>query len=399
MSELLIIRLASEPHQPNHWLIWSNNEKEIIGSGEVENAQALQQLTEKAQTRRVICLVPGVDVTLKSVPINGAFTRQMQQALPYMLEDELASDVDKLHFCVIAKEINLVHVAICFKSKLQHWLSCLDDAKISCKQFIPEALALPCPTPEKWFALQLEKHWIIRETINTAWGCENAMLADLLQLRLIETPEQVIESYSTIPENCVGSWQAAEVLLPMQLLAEGTVDNNVNILTGEFKVKQDSHLELKKWRVSGIAAGVLLLLVLLNLFFQSRQVEQQTLLLKSQVESVYQQAFPGQGKLQYNRIKKKIKSLSGGLSQTDGNAGLLVMLNELSPVIVGIPSFKILTLKFDAKKQEIRFTASADSFQAFEQLAAKMPAGYQLEQGALSNSKNRVSGALTVRIK
>lgn len=399
MSELLIIRLASEAHQPNHWLIWSDNEKEIIGSGEVENAQALQQLTEKAQIRRVVCLLPGIDVTLKSATIKGAFTRHMQQALPYMLEDELASDVDKLHFSVISKETNLVHVAICFKSKLQLWLSWLNEAQISCKQFIPEVLALPLPTEGKWLALQLEKHWIVRETLNTAWSCEDNMLRELLQLRLIEMPDQIIESYSPVPENCAGVWQARDVLLPMQLLAEGVVDNKINILTGEFKAKKDANLTLGKWKVTAIAASLLFVVILLNLFFQGRQIEQQTILVKKQVESVYQQAFPTQSKLQYNRIKKKIRSLSSHLATADESSGLLVMLNELGPVIANVPSFQILSLKFDNKKQEIRITANADNFQSFEQLAAKMPAHYQLEQGALSNSKNRVSGALTVRVK
>lgn len=399
MSEQLIIRLASEANQLIHWLIWSDSEKEIIGSGEVENAGALQQLAEKAELRKVVCLVTSVDVTLKSVPITGTFTRQMQQALPYMLEDDLASDVDKLHFSMVAKETDLVHVAICFKSKLETWLEWLAEAEIVCTSFIPEALALPFPADDKWQALQLENSWIIREDLNTAWGCESEMLNDILQLRLMENAEQIIESYSPAPENCIGQWQSADAVLPMQLLAEGCVNNRINLLSGEYKVKKESNLQLGKWKMPAIAAVVLFVVGLGNLYVQSQQVEQQTLVVKKQVETVYQKAFPSQGKLKYSRIKKKMKGLLAGMSDVDEASGLLVMLNDLVPVFKGVPSLQISTLKFKGKTQEINLAVSADSFQAFEQLAGKMPAHYSLKQGALSNSKNRVSGALTVRAK
>ena len=130
MSEQLIIRLSSESHQTIYWLIWSDSEKKIIESGELVNAVNLNQLSEKALTRKVTCLLPSVDITLTSVEIKGAFTRQTQQALPYMLEDDLACDVEKLHFSVFAKETDLIQVAVCAKNKMQTWLDWLNDAEI-----------------------------------------------------------------------------------------------------------------------------------------------------------------------------------------------------------------------------------------------------------------------------
>ncbi|MEH6454134.1 MAG: type II secretion system protein GspL, partial [Psychromonas sp.] len=145
MTERLIIRLASNASQKNHWLIWSDSEGEIIASGEVDNANQLALLTDKAVQRYVICLLPNIDVVIKQIPINGSFNRQMQQALPYLVEEELASDVEQLHFHVIAKQTDSVHVAICEKQKMQTWLEWLDEAGIACSQFIPEGLSLPVP--------------------------------------------------------------------------------------------------------------------------------------------------------------------------------------------------------------------------------------------------------------
>ncbi len=123
MTERLIIRLASEASQKNHWLIWYDDENEIIGWGEVDNAEKLNLLTDKAQLRSVVCLLPGVDVCIKPVAINGVFTRQMQQGLPYLVEEELASDVESLHFTVIAKEKDLIHIDVCEKAKVIRYQS------------------------------------------------------------------------------------------------------------------------------------------------------------------------------------------------------------------------------------------------------------------------------------
>ena len=59
----------------------------------------------------------------------------------------------------------------------------------------------------------------------------------------------------------------------------------------------------------------------------------------------------------------------------------------------------LFVVKFDSKNQQISLAISADSFQAFEQLAEKIPSRYTVEQGTLNNNKNRISGTVTVRDK
>lgn len=399
VSEQLIIRLASDEHQIIHWLVWSDSEKEIIASGDLANAAALTLLTEKAQSRKVICLTPSVDVTLKSVAINGKLTRQIQQALPYMIEDELASDVDKLHFSILNKKTDLVDVAICYKSKIQMWLGWLADTGITCQQFIPETLALPEANEQLWQVLQLEKQWLIREGEYKAWSCDDEMLVDILQLRLADNSEQKINSYSRIPERCLGQWQAGKVMLPMQLLAEGCIGNTINLLSGEFNANKSNHLKLYKWKLTAIAAIILLALLFINTLIKTQQLDQQTVQVKKQVEMVYQKAFPGQGRLAYSRIKKKLRGLLNATEGSTPDTGLLIVLNNLVPALQSIPSLSISNLKFDSKNQQISLAISADSFQAFEQLAEKIPSRYTVEQGTLNNNKNRISGTVTVRDK
>jgi general secretion pathway protein L len=397
VTERLIIRLASEASHKNHWLIWSESENEIIASGQVANAEQLNLLTEKAEQRVVICLLPGVDICIKKIAINGAFNRQMQQALPYLVEEELASDVEKLHFSVIAKQTDLLHVAICDKQKMSTWLAWLKTAQIICKQFIPEGLTLPLCADGKWQAVQLENQWIVRESIHLAWSCEQAMLNLLLESQLGDKLTQEIESYSPHPDNLIGQWTNHEPVLSMELLAKGTLNNKINLLSGEFKPKKERNQQLDKWRMPAILTVVLFILLMINIHLQSTQLEKQTQLVKQHVETIYKQAFPLQGKLKYVRIKKKLKTMLIGLEGDNAESGFLSMLNELVPAFANNPQLQPSSLKFDGKKQEMRILVNGNNFQSFEKFSAFVPDHFIVEQGALNSSNDRVSGLLTIR--
>ncbi|MGB5444776.1 MAG: type II secretion system protein GspL [Psychromonas sp.] len=403
MNERLIIRLASNVSQKNYWLIWSDSENEIIASGEVDNAEQLNLLTEKAVQRRVICLLPGVDVAIKKVPIKGVFNRQMQQALPYLVEEELASDVEKLHFSVLVKATDLVYVAICDKQKMHHWLEWLENAQIRCTQFIPEGLALPLPEYGHWQAVQLGEFWLIRETANIAWSCEQSMLEAILESKIKNSADHdlipQIESYSPILENSAGQWTSLDPVLPMELLAIGTLNNSVNILTDKFKPAKETNQTIEKWRMPVIIAGILLLVSMLSMYTRTLKVQSQTEVIKEQVEALYQQAFPHESKLQYARINNKLEGMMANLTGDAGGFGFLSMLNDLSPAFSVQKDFKINNLKYDSKKQELQLAITAPSFQAFEKFNAALPAHLSAEQGALNNSPSGISGTLTVRSK
>ncbi|WP_028863412.1 type II secretion system protein GspL [Psychromonas aquimarina] len=399
MTERLIIRLASEASQKNHWLIWSDDENEIIASGEVDNAEQLGLLTDKALQRSVVCLLPGVDVCIKPVAINGVFTRQMQQGLPYLVEEELASDVEKLHFTVLAKEKDLIHIAVCEKVKMVNWLQWLENAQIKAEQFIPEGLALPLSDNDSWQAVQLEQQWLIRESSLIAWSCDEQMLEPILQSKLADLPSQVIESHSAAPEKHSGEWLSADPALPMAMLSDGVKDNKFNLLNGEFKVQSEGNKNLDKWRIPAAVFAVLVLVFMLNLYIKNEQVLKKTELAKQRVELVYSKAFPSESKLRYARIKKKLNTMLKTLDSGEADSGFLSMLNELAPAFAGNSQIQPQSIKFDSKKQEMQILASGKNFPAFEQFSASLPQGYTVRQGALTNSKNRVSGMLTIRKK
>lgn len=398
MDERLVIRLAANAQQINKWLVWSETENEIIASGEVEDSKQLELLKVQAKSCLVICLLPSVDVIIKSVTINGKFNHQFERALPFMLEDDLAIDVEKLHFSVFAKETNIVHVAVCDKNKIKMWLSWLNDAQITCHQFIPEALAITAFDNDDWHALKLNDQWIVRENNYTAWACDSELLNVILETKIDENQVQHIISDCEFEEEYIGNWSCPNPILPMEVLAKGTINNKVNLLSGEFSVKNEVNELIIRWRNPAIALGILFFVFLVNTYTQAVQAERKTLNVKTQVESIYKQLFPHSSPLRYLRIRAKIKSLiknSTNIQPTD----FLVLVKDIGPYFSKNKDIHIESLSYDNKKNNIVILAKGKEFKTFDNFKKLLPESFVLTEGPLDTKIDGVTGLLTIRRK
>ncbi|MGL6163828.1 MAG: GspL family type II secretion system protein ExeL, partial [Aeromonas veronii] len=162
MSESLVIRLGTNKQQPVAWLVWSGQEQEIIASGTLPSADALGELQERAGGRPVVTLVPGSDLIFRRVTLPGRYNRQSAAALPYLLEEQIASDVDELHLVVLAHEGQQVDLMAVDRQKMGEWLGWLDAAGLKSLQLLPDVLALP-QAAHGWSALQLGNEWLVRQ--------------------------------------------------------------------------------------------------------------------------------------------------------------------------------------------------------------------------------------------
>src|SRR5690554_376810 len=98
MNEQIIIRLPASDNAPVFWLIWNASEKTTVASGQLAGLNDLPSLTEKAQGRDLCVFVSSLAVAWHNIEIPQKSRRQLQQVIPFALEDELAEDIDNLHF-------------------------------------------------------------------------------------------------------------------------------------------------------------------------------------------------------------------------------------------------------------------------------------------------------------
>lgn len=393
MNEQLLIRLSSRIEQKISWLVWSPLSQDIIASGEIAGVHQLPELAERLGRRQVIALVSAADVSLKKIVLPTKPNKQMLQALPYMLEEEQAEDVEKLFFALgqsgVTEGQYWQQVAVCQKHRLEQWLGWLTDAGFEVQRMVPDALLLPAGTTPN--CIQLHDQWLLRLDEWQAVSVDQGWWQDYLQF----AASPILTSYSPWPEQINQAHQVAEAELPLALLAKGLTQQTLNLLQGPYQPKKPQNKYWQQWRSSVVLASLLLVCYLLQLGVTVWQQQKQLSALSAQLQTEYLQLFPGERIINLNRqLQQKLQSV--GVAGNEQN--FFVHLHVLNQRLAAQPDFKIDSLRYDASRQELRFAASAAGFQSFEQLKNSLEQmGYQVEQGALSNDGSRVQGTVAMR--
>jgi general secretion pathway protein L len=422
VTEILFIRLGSQVKDTIHWLVVSdpnNHEQEIIASGELRGADQLSELTTKAEKRQVKVLVPGCDVLLKSLKAPGKSNHAIRLAVPYMLEDNLAEDVEQLFFAY-ADLITNVEGHNCFTAIVAHrqmeqWLSWLADANIETKHILPDVLAMPI-AESAWSAIALgdnnQEQVIIRQKLwqgfvldGNAWQLQCRAFA-MEQAGNDDDNDQdlsvSIEAYSPLPHSEQLGVTFLPEVLPLALMAEHYQSqlNQFNLLQGPYKRKENrSHLGQQWLWVASIALFALVL-TLSQKGVQLWQLNAEQDRVQQSIITTYKQAFPKTKRVRVSTIKSQLNRELASLGSVSNKQGFLAMLAKLQPAFANVPALKPESLKFDGKRQELRIQAQAESYQAFEKFSMALSSvDLTVKVGSQSNQGEQVTGSFSVTNK
>lgn len=163
MNEFLIVRLSKSKTAAIQWLVWSESQKEVIASGELQDHQDLAELANYAEGRQVIVLVSAANLVLTQLEVPAGANRQFDSMLPFMLEDDVAQDVDELHFTVLAKEANQAYVCGIDYSWLESILADMRQLGFAVRKVLPDALALPVAEESGLSAVELDGQWLVKK--------------------------------------------------------------------------------------------------------------------------------------------------------------------------------------------------------------------------------------------
>ena len=117
----------------------------------------LGELQTRAGGRPLYVLVPASELVFRQLSLPGKVNRRSLQALPYLLEEEVAGDVEQLHLVILGRDGQQVQVAAVEKARLQQWLDWLAEAGLKPKQLMADVLALPLQA-DGWSAVKLGRN-------------------------------------------------------------------------------------------------------------------------------------------------------------------------------------------------------------------------------------------------
>jgi general secretion pathway protein L len=428
MTEKLYIRLGTNAKDVVHWVIFSDDQEGIIASGELPNANALEQLAEKAKQREVITFVPTSDISLKSLTVPSKSSKAMRLAVPYMLEDELAQDVEELFFAYSdIKIVGSAHncfVAIIESAQLALWQGWLKSADITCKKIIPDVLAMPLTNEVNvGSAIVLGEQILIRQgqwqgiTIDSnTWPLISQSLSGTQTEEKINSEQKSVtdndsnnevpnsfslNAYSILPETIAKlTINAMPEELPLALLA-ATYNHEkagkFNLLQGDFKVKEQRSPVLKSWF---LAACIAMFALLLNVGIKGAELMQlhsQQAEIEDQIITTYKKAFPKTKRVRVSTIRSQLKQKLKEVGGASGESGFLAILTQVQPALALVPEIKPQTLKFDGKRNEIRMQAIASDYQYFDKLKIALEeSNLTVSMGAQNNQGDQISGSFSI---
>ena len=157
------------------WLYLSGGE--TPGTSNPETGTLASLLEQPPEDCRWVVLMPGEDVLTTAVKLPAKRRRQALKALPFMLEDSIASDVTREHLAVGTDNAEgETPVAVTRKQRLRDVLQAFTDAGITPEGMLADYAALP-ELPGAWHILLSSDRAMVRRPDGTGFSTPSSRLA------------------------------------------------------------------------------------------------------------------------------------------------------------------------------------------------------------------------------
>jgi len=338
--EHLVVRLR-EDAAPAQWAIFDDDGRVM------RQAQTgpLAEAGELAAGRRVVVLVPGVEVILTETTLPKASPARLRKLVPFSLEDALADDIEQLAFAVGRRaESGAVAVAVVARARLDEWLEQLSAAGLAPQAVYSEADGVP-DTPST-LNLVIEGDRIYgRAPGSAAFVFEGLDLAQVLDV--VDGDGELKHAVVYVDE--AGRLQHADALRALgeriestqvKLMGDGPLyrlgatlvaEPGTNLLQGEYAPKSNLAPLLQPWRA---AAGLLLGLVLVSVAAQAAEylsLRQQSQALAATLTEVCRRDFSVSLDACDRVVRQRLADAGVARSGTSFLAALLAIAEARSP--------------------------------------------------------------------
>lgn len=415
MADWLLLRLPRTPGGLASWLIAGASGAPLAAAG----SGSLAEAAPAATGRRLCVLVPGSDVLLAEPELPLKSGVKPQQVVPYALEEQLAEDIDALHFAIgkRAADSNRTPVAVVSRALMDEWLAALSAAGLNPECMYADSELLPA-NPSQSVALLEEDAVFVRVPGATPVCLPAEALAEALGIAAavpgaaaaatVEPGAGGLILYSGTGEWTSHSAQVEEardrfVSLKVQLLGDGPLalfaqqlatTTAVNLLQGTYAPKSSSAVGFAAWRVAALLVVGLIGLHVAGKAAELRILKTRERAADSALCDTFRTALPGRpctGDLR-QQMEDRLRTLRG----SGGAQGLLGALQALAQARTAAPGTSLQSLNFHDGGLEMTLNArdAASLNRLSEQLRSN---GWQSELIGGNTVGNTYQGRVQIR--
>ena len=400
MPHSVLIRLSPQPDDLISWASFDANG--VLLESEIQTALS----TIPTNNRSVVVLIPGTDVVLTQADIPSKQWQRVVQAVPYVLEEQLAEDIDNLHFAIGKRDaVGSIAVAIIAHNQMVTHLQQLKTVNLIPTLLIPDILAVPQPQ-QGWGLLPIGNIVLVRTGAQAGFAIEPQGLNAALSLALLEhktdLPEQLVIFTDTHTPSLLPN--LAELEIPIiEEVHEANVfawlelssakNKGINLLQGSYRPQNKMVNLWRPWRLTAVLLILLGGLHLAKQILAYQQLVQQRQILTTQIEKIYRETFPQARKIVNPpvQMEQQLQQLRTQQNQPTATEHFLTWLNQISATLQHTPGFHLQQL--DYQPGQLDLFIEIDNLQALEHLKQRLNRlGFTAEvQSATSRSQTVAS--------
>ena len=378
MAEYLVIRLGNDPEQRADWIAVDSDGTRRSPPVTGPLAEAVKDVGD----RSVIVLVPATDVLTTSVDIPVKSGARLLSALPFALEEQLADDVENLHFAAgTRRDSGLLPVAVVSLAQMSDWLGMLQDAGIAANRIVPENQGLAI-IPGTLSLLIAGDEIVFNDGADSEFVMQGVKPSDALAVAgvLDEQAAENDEQEETRPghlvvycepadeERFVHDWNALRnelASVDINLLPDGVLPRlavtvaagrGINLLQGRFGAKAELATMFQPWRYAAMLLVALGVVALGGKAVDYYRLSQDQEALKQQFTQEYRELRPNDTTEIIDPVGK-VTSIRRSLGGPAVAQVFLPSLQELSAALAQNEAAEIEAISYRAGIIDIRLTA------------------------------------------
>ena len=375
MADFVVIRIGHTPDQQVEWIVADD-------SGAQRSPPLAGTLAEAAnlvQGRPVIVLIPATEVLTTSVNLPVRSKSRLLAALPYALEEQVATDVETMHFAAGDKrDSGLRPVAALAAATLDAWLEMLEDAGIHPSKVIPDNYGL-ARIPGTMSILVDGDNIYFNDGADTAFVLQGANPSDALVAsgqikdRSDDAPPEpsghlVVYCNAADQERLSHDWIALRHELhsvDINLLSDGALPRlavtvasgaGVNLLQGKYGPKADYGSWVRPWRTAAVLLLGLILVAYGGKWVDYWRLTQEEAGLRAQFTEQFQQIRPGNSGEVMDPVAA-VNSIRRSFGTGSAMPVFLASLNELSAAIAQNSGASVEAISYRAGVIDVRVTS------------------------------------------
>lgn len=327
-----------------------------------------------ARGQELVLLIPSREVLLTQTSVNTRNQRQLQQAIPFALEDSIADDLENQHIVWQTQTgTSLVDVAVIRRARLREWVDALHGHQLRALAILPDLFALPWETDTTTLWQQGDNIWVRTGELSGYASTRPALPLLLDNMTTGKTAPVRLRLYS----DQATTWAAdprfdlinetqAEQLLPTSLQPALKL-NLLNGLQDENRAQLRQHWQ--RWRLAAGLAAVAALLGLGIYAFDSYRLQQQLDALDTQNLQLFAELFPEASNVDPRGLKSRLASELARIGSKSTDTGTDSPLPQLASFAEAMTSTGGLTVEdIRAQTGTLTINLQAQNQQAIETL-------------------------------